>query len=52
MITERQRILVELIRTAAAKPEASDEQIREMVAQKMGLPVDLIQEAMTETEPQ
>jgi len=51
VITQRQTILVELIRTAAANPNANDEQVSELVAQKMGLPIDLINEAVqTEKE--
>lgn len=51
MITQRQTILVELIRTAAQHPGASDEEVRELVAQKLALPVELVTEAVeSETE--
>lgn len=48
MITQRERILAEVIRTANANKSASNEEVFEMVAGKLGIGVELVQEAMVE----
>lgn len=48
MITQRERILAEVIRTAPLNPDADNQAVFDLVAEKLGIGVELVQEAMGE----
>ena len=48
MITQRETILAEVIRTASLNPDADTQTVFDLVADKLGIGLELVQEAMGE----